>query len=343
MKIKTINRYLKNILVILLVFTNTILLSSCDEKKDEYVEKSDMALGTVIKLKVYNENDADKAIEKSFDKIKSIENEMSVKIESSAITDINNHAYEKEIPISDDLLYVIDKALYYSELSKGSFDFTIGKLIDEWGIGTKNEHVLNDTEKKKYKGLCSYEDIKLNKDKKTIRFTNKDVKLDLGAIVKGYVADEIKKIIIDEYNIKSAMLNLGGNVVTIGKKSDGNEWTVGIANPKSNDEIFASLSVTDKAVVTSGNYERYFEKDGIRYHHILNPFTAMPADEGIISSTIITDKSIDADALSTATYVMGVDKAKKMIEELDNTEAIFISNDLNEIKTKGIDDMNYKR
>jgi len=341
---KAIYINLKKLIACLLILANIFILSSCKKDTSEYVEKSEMALGTVIKLKVLNDNgNADKAITKSFEKIKSIENEMSVKIEDSAITNINNHAYEKKVEISEQMLYVLDKALYYAKLSDGAFDFTIGKLIDAWGIGTDKEHVLSKKEIDKYTGLCSYKDLLLDKENKTISFKNKDVKLDLGAIVKGYVADEVKKIMVDDYDIKSAMLNLGGNVVTVGKKDEENEWTVGIANPKKNDEIFAKLQATNKAVVTSGNYERFFEKDGVRYHHILDPNTSMPADKGIISSTIITNNSIDADALSTATYVMGIEKAKEMIEKIDNTEGLFISNDLKETKTKGIDDMHYNK
>lgn len=341
-----IKKFITKKCVFFALFVCSIILYICTitgcSNNTEYVEKSKMALGTVISVKISCDK-ADEAIEDTFNKVSDIENEMSVKIKDSLLSKVNENAYKGDVKISDELCYVIKKALYYADLSEGAFDPTIGKLIDAWGIGTDSEHVLTKDEKKKFIGLCSYKDVVLNEDKKTIRYKNKDVKLDLGAIVKGYVADEMKKILVDKYNVESAMLNLGGNVLTIGKKNDDNSWNVGIAHPKKDSELFATLSIEDRAVVTSGNYERYFEKDGIRYHHIIDPHTAMPSNNGIISATIVMESSIDADALSTLTYVLGTSKAKKLIESLDGVEALFVDNELNETMTDGIDKYSYKK
>ena len=170
-----------------------------------------------------------------------------------------------------------------------------------------------------------------------MHFLTDTVQLDLGGIAKGYAADEMKKVLTDTYGITSGILSLGGNVMAIGSKPEGEQWVVGIVDPLHTSEMIGTLSETDKTIVTSGNYERYFTKDGIRYHHILNPATGYPAENGIISSTIITDCSMDADALSTATYVMGVEEALEMIEKMDGIEAVFVKEDGSIVTTDGVD------
>jgi thiamine biosynthesis lipoprotein len=138
------------------------------------------------------------------------------------------------------------------------------------------------------------------------------------------------------------ILDFGGNIMTIGTKADGSLWNIGITNPLDTTEVYAAVSVNDKCVVTSGNYERYFIEDGVRYHHILNPFTGYPAESGIISSTIIGDNSTQCDALSTACYIMGVDKALELIEKTDGVEAVFIDNDGEVHTSSGIEKYSFR-
>ena len=254
---------------------------------------------------------------------------MSVNIANSELNYLNNNAYNNPIKVSDELFYVIDKGIYYCKLTDGAIDITIGNLIDKWAIGTDNPKIVSAEECESEINLKNYNNVELNPDEKTIKFLSDKIKINLGAIAKGYIADEMKRILTEEYNIKSGILNLGGNVLTIGTKENGEEYNVGICNPKDTSDVIESIKVSDKTVVTSGNYERYFiGEDGKRYHHILDPSTGYPAEKGYISTTIIADNSIDADALSTATYVLGESKAKELIEKLDGIEAIFITDDM---------------
>ena len=152
--------------------------------------------------------------------------------------------------------------------------------------------------------------------------------IDLGGIAKGYIADELAAF-LREQGVTSADLNLGGNVITIGRKPDGTAWRIGVQNPHgSRDESILILNLVDATVVTSGNYERYFELDGVRYHHILDPETGYPVSNGLASVSIITQSSMYADALSTACYVLGLEEGMALIEELEDVEAIFITEDL---------------
>lgn len=312
------------------------LLIGCSKKEvnTEY-EKVEELLGTVITAKVYGEN-GEEALEAAFNRVKEIEDTMSVKKEDSEITEVNNNAYKEEVEISEDLYFVIEKALYYAELTNGALDPSLGKIVDLWGIGTENARVPSLEELTPLIGKRNYKNIILNKEKSTVRFLDPNIKLDLGAIAKGYAADEMKDILCNEYNIKNGMLNLGGNVMAIGTKLDGSLWKVGITDPINNEKVYGAVSIDDKTVVTSGNYERYFIENGIRYHHIIDPSNGCPSNAGIISSTIICNKSIDADALSTSTYILGKDKALELIEGLEDFEGIFIEENGEVWTTSGI-------
>ena len=162
------------------------------------------------------------------------------------------------------------------------------------------------------------------------------MKLDLGAIAKGYAADEVRKI-MDENNAVSAFVNLGGNVLVYGDKTDGSLWNVGIQDPReSRGSVAGSIEVADKTIVTSGNYERYFKEDGKIYHHILNPDTGRPSRNNLLSVSIITKDSFDADVISTSAFILGLDKGMELINNMDNVEAIFITDNLDVKTTPGL-------
>ena len=333
------------LLTIILILAMVLSFSGCVNNKNDITEevksyqKIDEIFGTIVTAVAYGEN-AEEALEKAFDKAKEIENIMSVKKEDSEISYVNNKAAKGEVNISDELFYVIKEGLNISYLSKGAFDISIGKLIDLWGIGTDSAKIPTEEELNMLKQQYNYKNIILNEENKSVQFLNEEIKLDLGAIAKGYAADEMKKI-LEEAGVSSAILNLGGNVLVVGSKTDGSKWTVGITDPLNSSELKASIKVDDKAVVTSGNYERYFEVDGVRYHHILDPFTAMPAENGVISTTIIADNSMVADALSTATYILAVEESIKLIESLENVEGIFINNIGEIFITSGIEEKDF--
>jgi thiamine biosynthesis lipoprotein len=240
------------------------------------------------------------------------------------------------------MLDVLEKALYYSDLTDGALDCTIGDLIDLWGIGTEYAHVPDNTEIQNILRQNSYTMVVLDTDIPTVRFTQPEVTLHFGAIAKGYIADEMKSV-LENYGIESGCLSLGGNVLTIGAKPSGKPWTVGITDPLSPENITATLQVTDLSVVTSGNYERYFYEDGVRYHHILDPDTGYPAENGLISATIIGSSSVDCDALSTAVYVLGSEKGMALIESLEDVEAVLITDDGTVLTSSGIEKYQFQQ
>lgn len=294
-------------------------------------------LGTIIQLIVHGDN-AEKAIDESIVKLNEIDDKMSVFKDSSEVSIINSKAGISPCVVSEDTYFVIKKAVAYSKLSYGAFDPTIRPVVSLWGINTEHARIPKAHEIKSDMRFIDYKDIISNDKKKSIKLRNEYQSLDLGAIAKGFAADEVKNILV-ENNIKNAIIDLGGNIYALGNNPDGTLWNIGIQDPiKERGEYVGIVRVQNKSVVTSGNYERYFMKEGKRYHHIINPMTGAPSENGIISATVISEYSIDGDALTTCVYVMGIEKGLKLIESIKGVEAIFITLDKKVYTTTGIRD-----
>lgn len=282
--------------------------------------------GTVMTITLYGEEEETlrKFIENSFAECERLEQIFSAKLENSELSELNRTALNQAVSVSEELFEVFEKALYYNRCSQGSLDISIGQLIRLWGIGTDGQRVPDDAELQELAGKNGCQYIILDQTEKTVTYTDACVEVDLGAIAKGYAADVIKAYLMQQNPQIFGILNFGGNIMTIGEKADGSAWNIGITNPFSPSEVYASISVKDQCVVTSGNYERYFIVGEKRYHHILDPQTGYPAEQGIISATVIGDSSADCDALSTACYILGVEKALALIETMDGVEAVLI-------------------
>jgi thiamine biosynthesis lipoprotein len=293
------------------------------------------ALGTINKLTLYDGEIA-VAINEAMDRVYDIDDKMSVFKEESCISKINRNAGGLPQKVSKDTYYVIERAKYFSELTLGLFDPTIRPLVGLWGINTRHARVPNKNEIITALKLVNYKDIVLNNSDYTVKLNNDKQCLDLGAIAKGYAADEVK-IILMKNNVKSAIIDLGGNIFAMGGRPDGSHWTIGIQDPLSfQGDYIGTTNVTDKSIVTSGDYERYFVSNEKKYHHIIDSRTGYPSENGIISVTIISDNSIEGDALSTCAYIMGIKKGLKLIESLKGIDAIFITKDKRVYTTEGL-------
>ena len=329
------------VLMLLILFIITV--TGCARMNQ--AEDTDLILGTIINTRLYGkmpQKDLDAAANAAMDKARLLEQVFSVNIAGSELNYVNQNASEAPVTVSEDLFTVTERALYYANLTGGAFDPTLGRLIALWGIGTDHANVPDTKEIASMAGKKNYENVVLDANAHTIYFKTDNFSLDLGAIAKGYVADEMKRLLVEDYGITSALLNLGGNVITIGTKTDGSDWTLGIADPKNPEDTqnpAVLLKISGQTLVTSGNYQRYYDApNGTRYHHILDGSTGYPAQSGTVSTTIITDCSMDADALSTAVYVLGPQKGAALIETLENTEAVFIDDDDRVTATAGIRD-----
>lgn len=226
--------------------------------------------------------------------------------------------------ISEDLAALLSEGLSITRESNGAFDIAIAPLTSLWDFTAEDPKVPDDADIQNALPLCSSDGVTINGQ--DIILPSDDIQFDVGAIAKGYIADRLKDFLVKK-GVNSAIINLGGNVLCIGSKPDGTPFKVGIQKPFADrNETEAVMDITGKSVVSSGIYERCFKQDGKLYHHILNPKTGYPYDNGLISVTIISDQSVDGDALSTTCFALGLDEGLKFAEK-KGVQAVFITED----------------
>lgn len=318
------------------------LLTACNGKpvQQEEVKKfesTDIAMGTVISQRVFGDN-GQAAIDAALEKIKSLEALLTFNAPGGDVNKLNDYAGKQSVELQPETLLVLKESQEVAELSGGAFDVTVGPIVKSWGIGTDNARIPSETELKELLPLVNYKNLLIEGNTAYLKQAGQMV--DLGGIAKGYAGDAALEV-YKKQGITSAFINLGGNVVTLGTKPDGSSWTVGVRNPRpagEEDQIVGMITVADKAVVTAGDDQRYFEVDGVRYHHILNPHTGYPAQSDLMSVTLVTDSSLLADALDTAVYILGLEKGREMLENYGGVEAVFITRDKKIYVTDGLKD-----
>lgn len=326
--------------IFILLILSSLLISGCSEKtaKNTSVEptaKTEFVLGTVCTITLYD-HVSDEAFDSSFQRLKEIEDKMTINAPGSEVDAVNNAAGNEYVKVSEDTFYVIKEGKHYSELSNGFFDISVGPLVRLWNIGTDNARVPTQEEINEKLTIVEYDDILLDEGNKSIMLKNKNMVIDLGGIAKGYAADEVKRI-LKGYGVENAIINLGGNVLTMGENPEGRPWRIGIQNPDaSRGDSIGAIQLRDKTIVTSGIYERFFTEGNKHYHHMLNPFDGYPFDDNLASVTIVTDKSIVADAFSTGVFGKGLEDGMKYVEGQKNMEAIFITKDNKVYITPGL-------
>ena len=307
-----------------LLSASILLLSGCSglprERSQTY---TDTLFDTVISVQIFDSVDEDvlKGCEKLCKKYDSM---FSNKIEDSEISRINS-AGGNPVEVSKETIKLIKKGIYYSEMSDGVFDITIAPVSNLWDFKAETPLVPSPEAIAEAVSHVNYENIIIRDN--TVKLADPQAGIDLGAIAKGYIADQIKDY-LEEEGVRHAMINLGGNVLAMGSKLDGSDYNIGIQKPfDETGEPITSVKISDKSVVTSGIYQRYFKADGKIYHHILDPNTGYPCENNLYSVTILTDSSLTADALSTTCFLLGYDRGMKLINQLDNVDAVFITND----------------
>lgn len=308
----------------------TTLLTGCSLKDQEPISKTGIYFDTVIQIDIYDSNDIS-LIDQCFDYCNEFEQTVSRTIETSEIYQIN-HANGNPVEVSNVTLELLRKGIEYGDLTNGKFDITIAPLSELWDF--KNNIVTVPTEAAIQETLShvNYKNIVIDGNK--VLLTDPKAAIDLGGIAKGYMADRLKEYLISE-GVESALINLGGNILAIGTKPDGTPFNLGIQKPfDKQGTAITSVKTSDSSVVSSGVYERYFEVDDVLYHHILNTETGYPYDNGLLGVTILSEKSVDGDALSTSCFTLGLKDAKKLIESLDDIDAIFITTNYELIDTR---------
>ena len=331
------------ILSIALLLFCTIALSSCSRKEKMYKESRTL-MDTYCTITVVSPSKemAAEAIDKGFAEIKKLELLLNYFSDKSEIAAINKAAGIGPVKVSEDTLEMMRKTLEISKATDGTFDPTIAPIIKFWDFSNKRQdnsvpdgRVIKDTLK-----LVDYRKIEIN-NKSEVFLVGKGMEIDLGGIAKGYAADKAMEAIKAE-GIKSALVAVAGDIRGFGSSTSGNAWKVGIQDPRPEtgsekpwEDIFASLHLEDMAISTSGDYQRFFIKDGKRYHHILDPATGFPAETDLLSASVIAPEGYIADGLSTAVFALGAEKGMALLKAM-GIEGVLVDRDRKVFVTEGI-------
>lgn len=324
----------------LLVFSITILLVICltscggfSQKNVKKYTKSAFLLDTYVSVSVYEEDQLP-AVDMCLEKIGEYEKVFSRTDPESELYKLNARG---SMDVSDELLQLISSSLYFCELTGGRLDISMGAVSAMYGFSSDAPILPDAADISSSLEHTGWEKIKI--DGNHITLSDPDADIDLGAVAKGYIADRLAEL-LTAYGVESAIIDLGGNILCLGSKPDGSDFSVGIQYPyKDTSTVITQVSLSDMSVVTSGVYQRFFEQDGKIYHHILDPDTGYPVENSLLSVSIISKKSTDCDALSTAVFALGLENGMEFINSLDGVWAIFVDESFNVFYSDGFEEM----
>lgn len=302
------------------------------QNSDSY-NTSFFAMDTFFNIKVYGTG-SDEVLEDCEELVEKLENTLSVTKKDSDIARINRG---ESVQAGADTVVLVDTALKLCEETEGALDITLYPVLKKWGFTTGEYRIPDMSELQPLLEKVDYSCIELDDATKEI-IVPEGVEIDLGSVAKGYTGDCLLTL-LRERGVKSALLDLGGNIQTLGAKPDGSPWKIAVRNPFDASDELGVLEITDKAVITSGGYERYFiGEDGKRYWHILNPSDGYPAESGLVSVTVVGESGVHCDGLSTALFVMGKDRAEEFWRQHRDFEMILVTEDEKLYLTEGLED-----
>ena len=315
---------LKRSVTVILIFS--LLLQGCAKiSAPKNITRSGFFFDTLINITIYDTDD-EALLDECFEMCGRYEKLLSMTVSGSDIYRINEAGTEP-VSVSDDTVILLKEAFKYHDISEGMLDITVAPLSALWTDARSDMTPPNEEDILELLPHVDLVEISVDADANTVSKEDPAAMLDTGALAKGYIADRLKEFLTQK-GVHSAIISLGGNIVTIGSKPDGSQFRIGIKKPFGQaDEAAAALKVSDMSVVTSGIYERCFTYDARLYHHILDPNTGYPCDTDLSSATIIGSSSLEGDALSTICLLYGLDKAVELINNTPGTEAVFITRD----------------
>lgn len=300
-------------------------LTACSDSQP--YTKNAFTFDTFITFTIYASDGADtpeEICDGAIGMLASLDEELSRTNPDSVISAINKEAHNSPVQVSDTTYMLIKSCKDLSELTDGAFDFTLGEISSLWGFGSDNGKKPDETVLTQLAGRKNYENITFDDESRSISFTEEGFSIDLGAAAKGYALDMLDAY-LRKAGVTSAVVDFGGSILTVGKKGD-YSWNISVTADESDSPV-GTLSVNDGFIATSNGAKRFVEYDGVRYHHIIDPFTANPADSGIKSCTVYASDGLISDALSTAFFVMGQEKTEQFYEKYRIAEYIITLDD----------------
>lgn len=305
-------------IIVILVF-----VCSCQKNPEENLHAFDgFTMGTTYSIKVLKDSESSIDYDDLKAKVDSVlvevNRQMSTYIESSEISVFNRQSANEWLTISSDLAKVMDAAHWVSDVSGGAFDITVGPLVNLWGFGTElKDHIVPaDEEVEKIRPIIGYEKVSVDLDQTRLMKTVDGVYCDLSGIAKGFGVDKVGEF-LEELKVKNYLVEIGGEIRTRGINHHGKTWAIGISRPDSYSGIQQAITLENLSMATSGDYRNYFEEDGIRYSHTIDPRTGKPITHNLASVSILHDECMYADAIATAVNVMGADAGLLLAEELN--------------------------
>lgn len=323
----------KKVFLFGVVFFCAVLLAGCgreqtgtnsgEESSDIKKETAELfAMDTIIEITVYDKAPS-RLLEEARELVDFYENLFSVNVEDSDVAKLNRAA-GKPVTVSEETWRLIETSMQLAERTEGLFDISVYPLVRAWGFTTEEYRVPGEKERKQ---ICRNIDVgKIQLQSDNTICLPEQMQIDLGGIAKGYVSQKLVEYFRDN-GAAAAVISLGGNVQTFGTKPDGTPFTVGITNPADGSSVYGTIEIGEKAVITSGSYQRFFERDGRTYHHIMDKRTGAPAESDLRSVTVLSDNGECADALATALFIMGREKAVAFDKNNDDIQCILIDND----------------
>lgn len=309
----------------LLVFGVVTVLSgcsACEEVKLKAYEKTFFVMDTVVSVQIYTDSEAKANL--VFDRVdarmEELEGILSAHLPDSDVAKLDGLGGIEPVPVNSATLAVIGTALDYAQRTGGAFDITLAPVLRLYNFSPGNERRPSQTQLKEALSLVDWQRVELNPEAGTVYLTEAGMNIDLGGVAKGYIIDRCLDI-LRENGIEFGLINAGGDIGLLAGKPDGSPWRVGLKNPETPSANFAIIEVSQGAIATSGDYERFFIEGGKRYHHIIDPRTGMPADK-VRSVTILAGNAQVADLLSTAVFVMGPEQGLAFVEGLQDVEAV---------------------
>jgi len=327
---------MKKQLILLLLATQTLSFGQQIFKKKQSLLGSPFEITVVAKDSVQGNLFSDLAIAE----VKRIENLISDWIPTSQISKVNQNAGISPVKVDKEVFDLVERATKISKLTSGAFDISYASMDRIWKFDGSMKEMPTEEAIRKSVEKVGYQNIILNSKDTTIFLKNKGMKLGLGGIGQGYIADKIK-VLLQEKGCNSGLVNVSGDINTWGKQPNGNTWTVGIVNPMNKNKVFATFPLDDSAVETSGSYEKYVTFNGKRYSHIIDPRTGYPAS-GIISVSVFAKQTELADALATGIFVMGVEVGLDLVNQLKGIECIIVDDKGGIHVSKNIDIKKYQ-
>ncbi len=330
-----LEKYRLPVIVVLAICVLMLLVSRSPVRKLETHYLTAMDTIVEINFVVPDGIDAEAVKSAIIVEIERLERLLSRTKAASDINRLNSLAGIKPVAVNPDTYRLVEQAYYFAAASNGAFDPTIGPLIDCWGFLGQQYRLPAESEIMDHLWLVDYRKIIFDQTENTIFLPERGMVLEPGGLAKGFILDQVVAL-LKEYGVSSAFINAGGDIAILGSRPDGEPWRLGIRHPRDPKKIIAAFKVSDGAVVTSGDYKRYFEQGGVVYHHILDPDTGKPA-RGLSSATILSATAAGADAISTAAFVLGPSDGLRLIEGFQGVEGILITPELEVIISSGLE------